>query len=52
MTIDDVLDSPMQTTPLHLFDCCLVTDGAGAFVMTSAERANSSDGGKVRSSAR
>jgi acetyl-CoA acetyltransferase len=39
MTIDDVLDSPMQTTPLHLFDCCLVTDGAGAFVMTSAERA-------------
>jgi acetyl-CoA acetyltransferase len=39
MTIDDVLNSPMQTTPLHLFDCCLVTDGAGAFVMTSAERA-------------
>ncbi|HXQ18304.1 MAG TPA: acetyl-CoA acetyltransferase [Acidimicrobiales bacterium] len=39
MTIDDVLASPMQTTPLHLLDCCLVTDGAGAFVMTSAERA-------------
>ena len=24
----------MQTSPLHLLDCCLVTDGAGAFVMT------------------
>jgi acetyl-CoA acetyltransferase len=33
------LQSPMQTSPLHLLDCCLVTDGAGAFVMTTAERA-------------
>jgi acetyl-CoA acetyltransferase len=41
ITIDDVLASPLQTTPLHLLDCCLVTDGAGAFVMTSAERAKS-----------
>jgi acetyl-CoA acetyltransferase len=41
ITIDDVLASPMQTTPLHLLDCCLVTDGGGAFVMTSAERAKS-----------
>jgi acetyl-CoA acetyltransferase len=39
ISIDDVLASPMQTSPLHLLDCCLVTDGAGAFVMTSAERA-------------
>jgi len=39
LTIEEVLASPMQTTPLHLLDCCLVTDGAGAFVMTSAERA-------------
>ncbi len=39
ITIEDVLDSPMQTSPLKLLDCCLVTDGAGAFVMTSAERA-------------
>jgi len=39
LTIDDVLSSPMQSSPLHLLDCCLVTDGAGAFVMTSAERA-------------
>src|ERR1039457_4810860 len=39
ITIDDVLASPMQSSPLHLLDCCLVTDGAGAFVMTSAEMA-------------
>jgi acetyl-CoA acetyltransferase len=31
----------MMSSPLHLLDCCLVTDGAGAFVMTSAERAKS-----------
>jgi acetyl-CoA acetyltransferase len=41
ITIEDVLASPLQTSPLHLLDCCLVTDGAGAFVMTSAERARS-----------
>jgi len=39
LTVDDVLASPLQASPLHLLDCCLVTDGAGAFVMTSAERA-------------
>jgi acetyl-CoA acetyltransferase len=39
ITVDDVLASPEQCSPLHLLDCCLVTDGAGAFVMTTAERA-------------
>jgi acetyl-CoA acetyltransferase len=39
ITLDDVLASPVHASPLHLLDCCLVTDGAGAFVMTSAERA-------------
>jgi acetyl-CoA acetyltransferase len=39
ITVDDVLASPMQASPLHKLDCCLVTDGAGAFVITSAERA-------------
>ncbi|MGH9210865.1 MAG: acetyl-CoA acetyltransferase [Acidimicrobiales bacterium] len=41
ITVADVLASPMQSSPLHLLDCCLVTDGAGAFVMTSAGRARS-----------
>lgn len=39
ITIDDVLASPMAASPLHKLDCCLVTDGAGAIVLTSAERA-------------
>ncbi len=39
MTIDDVLASDMVCSPLHKLDCCLQTDGAGAFVMVSAERA-------------
>jgi acetyl-CoA acetyltransferase len=41
LTVADVLESPLQNSPLHLLDCCLVTDGAGAFVMTSADRARS-----------
>jgi acetyl-CoA acetyltransferase len=39
LTIDDVLASDMVASPLHKLDCCLVTDGAGAFIVTSAERA-------------
>ncbi len=43
ITVDDVLSSPMVVSPLHLLDCCLVTDGAGAFVLVSAERARDLD---------
>ncbi|MDZ7791694.1 MAG: acetyl-CoA acetyltransferase [Xanthomonadales bacterium] len=39
ITVDDVLGSPTICGPLHLHDCCLVTDGAAAVVITSAERA-------------
>ena len=39
LSVKEVLDSPLQCAPLHLLDCCLVTDGAGAFVLTSAARA-------------
>jgi acetyl-CoA acetyltransferase len=39
LTVDEVLSSPLQASPLHKLDCCLVTDGAGAVVVTSAERA-------------
>jgi acetyl-CoA acetyltransferase len=41
ITVDDVLASPVQASPLHKLDCCLVTDGAGAVVLTSTERARS-----------
>jgi acetyl-CoA acetyltransferase len=39
ITIQDVLNSPYIAEPLHLLDCCLVTDGGGAVVVTSLERA-------------
>ncbi len=39
MAVADVLASRMIADPLHLLDCCVVTDGGGAFLMTTAERA-------------
>lgn len=39
ITIDDHQSSRMIVDPLHLLDCCLVTDGGGACIVTSAERA-------------
>ncbi|MFN0089470.1 MAG: acetyl-CoA acetyltransferase [Acidimicrobiales bacterium] len=39
LTIDEVLSSRMVSSPLHSLDCCLITDGAGCVVLTSAERA-------------
>ncbi|KQW53676.1 thiolase [Nocardioides sp. Root1257] len=39
LTVDDVLNAPMISTPLTAADCCLVTDGGGAVVLTSLERA-------------
>jgi acetyl-CoA acetyltransferase len=39
ITIDDVLNSRMIAYPFRLLQCCLVTDGGGALILTSAERA-------------
>ncbi len=39
ITIADHQASRMVAEPLHLLDCCPVTDGAGAVIVTSAERA-------------
>jgi acetyl-CoA acetyltransferase len=44
LTVADVLSSPLVSDPLHVLDCCLVTDGAGAVVLTSAARARSLGG--------
>jgi acetyl-CoA acetyltransferase len=39
ITVADVLNSPMIAWPFRMLMCCLVTDGGGALVLTSAERA-------------
>ncbi len=41
ITIADVLGSRLVAWPFNLLDCCLVTDGGGAIIVTSAERARS-----------
>jgi acetyl-CoA acetyltransferase len=39
ITVADVLASRLVAYPFHLLECCLVTDGGGALVITSADRA-------------
>jgi acetyl-CoA acetyltransferase len=39
ITVEDVLASPYVAEPLHVLDCCLVTDGGGAVVLTRADLA-------------
>jgi acetyl-CoA acetyltransferase len=39
ITVDDVLNSDMIAWPFRKLMCCLVTDGGGALILTSAERA-------------
>ncbi|TXI65448.1 MAG: hypothetical protein E6Q48_03415 [Limnohabitans sp.] len=39
LSIDDVLKARMVSDPLSVRDCCLVTDGGGAFVLVRADRA-------------
>ncbi len=41
LTIEGVLSSRMVSYPFTVRDCCLVTDGGGAIVVTSAQRARS-----------
>ena len=43
ITVEDVLASRMVAYPMHLLECCLVTDGGGALILTSAERAATMD---------
>jgi acetyl-CoA C-acetyltransferase len=43
VTIDEVLDSPMVSDPLHRLDCCVVTDGGGALVVVAPEIARDLD---------
>jgi acetyl-CoA C-acetyltransferase len=41
VTVEEVVNSPMISNPLHRLDCCVITDGGGALVVTSPEVAKS-----------
>jgi acetyl-CoA acetyltransferase len=44
ITAEDVLTSRLVVYPMHLLECCLVTDGGGALVVVSPERARGRNG--------
>jgi len=46
-SIEEVMESPVMAAPLRQRDCCLVTDGGGALVITSAARARDLPGKPV-----
>lgn len=48
VTVDEVLESPIISSPLHRLDCCINTDGGGAVVVVSPEVAASLDRHKVK----
>jgi acetyl-CoA C-acetyltransferase len=41
VTVEDVVGSPVIADPLHRLDCCVITDGGGAIVVTRPEVARS-----------
>jgi acetyl-CoA C-acetyltransferase len=41
ISVDDVVDSRMVADPLHLLDCCMISDGGGAVVIASKDVARS-----------
>jgi acetyl-CoA C-acetyltransferase len=41
VTVEQVLASPLISDPLHRLDCCVVSDGGGALVVTRPEIARS-----------
>lgn len=47
LTIDDVLGSKPISDPLNMYDCCLISDAGGAFIVTSPERARNLPGRPV-----
>jgi acetyl-CoA C-acetyltransferase len=38
VSIEDVIDSKIVADPLHLLDCCVITDGGGSIVVVSEEQ--------------
>jgi acetyl-CoA C-acetyltransferase len=41
VTVEEVVESRLVSDPLHLLDCCVVTDGGGALVVVSPDVAKS-----------
>jgi acetyl-CoA C-acetyltransferase len=37
VTVDDVVNSPMVSDPLHRLDCCVMSDGGGALIVARPE---------------
>ncbi len=48
VSVEEVLDSPMVSSPLRRMDCCVVTDGGGALVVVAPEVAAQLPGTKVK----
>jgi acetyl-CoA acetyltransferase len=47
-SVEDVLNSPVVSDPLHLFEICAVSDGAAAVILGTEEQARRSGGPLVR----
>jgi acetyl-CoA C-acetyltransferase len=48
VTVEEVVNSRMIADPLHLLDCCVVTDGGGALIVTSPEIARTLNRPRVK----
>ncbi|WP_427313056.1 thiolase domain-containing protein [Cupriavidus sp. H39] len=48
VTVEDVLNSPMISDPLHKLDCCVVSDGGGALIVARPEIAATLQRPKVK----
>ena len=37
VTVEEVVNSPVVSEPLHRLDCCVISDGGGALIVTNSE---------------
>ncbi|MDP3668812.1 MAG: thiolase domain-containing protein [Telluria sp.] len=48
VSVEDVINSPMVSDPLHRLDCCVISDGGGALIIARPEIARSLKRPKIR----